>query len=463
MSSVQEHYSTVADDNGEISGISIAEGSTQLRDLNDAIRQLMADVREESDELRARLSAIEAAIDPQGEEEEDTAQQAAATAQEAATLAGGLQDQVTDAAAAAQTANEAATEASTASAAALTALADYEDRIAAMEEAVAQFDTGLVQTVNDQVVEGVKTFSEALRADLMGNAETATLAERDAEGNVIAETYATKMLATTDEAGLMSAADKEKLDMLAAKDEEGQVVDLMQVVMDVTSQLVFGHKQNSSLPAAFGMVDENGNEVLFHAWGSMPSSEWVEVGEFTVTAGMEYVESFADMVAGASAWEDVSSMPKSMTFSAMPSFEPLPNEETPTIEYEPDGFIADGSVMRLRIEFVEADAETGESTYRASVIWEPSVDSVFVDGDQTTDIVLGLEKGNTSTIEKKLDVQPIIDMINALAVRTTALETAVTAILNSQIDDTVNGSEPSGGEGGSEEPTEPEGGKGGGE
>ena len=51
----------------------------------------------------------------------------------------------------------------------------------------------------------------------------ATKAEQDADGNVISETYATKEVATTEAAGLMSAADKSKLDGIAAGAEANVV------------------------------------------------------------------------------------------------------------------------------------------------------------------------------------------------------------------------------------------------
>lgn len=51
---------------------------------------------------------------------------------------------------------------------------------------------------------------------LNGNADTATKASQDGNGNNIVNTYATKDIATTSKAGLMSAEDKQKLDSLTA-------------------------------------------------------------------------------------------------------------------------------------------------------------------------------------------------------------------------------------------------------
>lgn len=426
MSSVQEHYSTVADDNGEISGISIAEGSTQLRDLNDAIRQLMADVREESDELRARLSAIEASIDPQGEEEEGTAQQAAATAQEAATLAGGLQDQVTDAAAAAQTANEAATEASTASAAALTALADYEDRIVSMEDAVAQFDVGLVQTSTDQVIEGVKTFSEAIRADITGSANTAAMAEMDAEGNVITDTYATKELATTDAPGLMSPVDKNKLEVVSTLYDEIGGVSAMECIVDLSGEVQFGNVKLSPFPIAIGAADQNGRQLMFHILPHVVRNTPTPCGSFIFDAECEYVLFKAEMSALAGEMENVEDMEEaSMNFPELPVNMPLPDEDAfETLVVPSEGTAEDESVVRLHFYFRETDETAGTTTYDVSAEWLPSDASTFLDGDETSEIVVAMGKVDATTKNVSIDIQPVVDLISDVADRASTLETS---------------------------------------
>ena len=73
-------------------------------------------------------------------------------------------------------------------------------------------DADVVHNTGDETVAGVKTFSSPIVGDLDGAAEMAT---KDADGNVISSTYATTAVATDQVSGLMSAADKEKLDGIA--------------------------------------------------------------------------------------------------------------------------------------------------------------------------------------------------------------------------------------------------------
>lgn len=73
-------------------------------------------------------------------------------------------------------------------------------------------DADVVHNTGDEIIAGTKTFSSLIAGDLDGTADMAT---KDADGNVIASTYATKALATDQVSGLMSAADKEKLDGIA--------------------------------------------------------------------------------------------------------------------------------------------------------------------------------------------------------------------------------------------------------
>ena len=61
---------------------------------------------------------------------------------------------------------------------------------------------------------GVIKLPSTIKANLTGNASTATQATQDGNGNVITSTYATKDVATTTTAGLMSASDKTKLDVM---------------------------------------------------------------------------------------------------------------------------------------------------------------------------------------------------------------------------------------------------------
>ena len=70
-------------------------------------------------------------------------------------------------------------------------------------------DADVVHLAGDESISGTKTFSSPIVGDLDG---TADMALKDGDGNVITATYATQDLATDQVSGLMSAADKEKLD-----------------------------------------------------------------------------------------------------------------------------------------------------------------------------------------------------------------------------------------------------------
>jgi len=56
MSTVHNSYSTTPSDNVSLAGASLREGETQFRDLNNMLRQIMADVKDESDEIRGLVS-----------------------------------------------------------------------------------------------------------------------------------------------------------------------------------------------------------------------------------------------------------------------------------------------------------------------------------------------------------------------------------------------------------------------
>lgn len=79
----------------------------------------------------------------------------------------------------------------------------------AMDTSQYALDADVVHNTGAETVAGVKTFSDGIVGDLAG---TASMATADASGNVIDETYATKDVATDSVSGLMSAADKSKLD-----------------------------------------------------------------------------------------------------------------------------------------------------------------------------------------------------------------------------------------------------------
>ena len=70
-------------------------------------------------------------------------------------------------------------------------------------------DADVVHLAGDETIAGTKTFSSPIVGDLDGTADKAL---KDGDGNVITLTYATQDLATDQVSGLMSAADKEKLD-----------------------------------------------------------------------------------------------------------------------------------------------------------------------------------------------------------------------------------------------------------
>lgn len=73
-------------------------------------------------------------------------------------------------------------------------------------------DADVVHNTGAETIGGTKTFSDPIVGDLDGTAEQAL---KDGAGNVIASTYATTAVATDQLSGLMSAADKEKLDGIA--------------------------------------------------------------------------------------------------------------------------------------------------------------------------------------------------------------------------------------------------------
>ena len=62
MSNVQTNYSTTPSANTSLGGLSMAEGTTQIRALNDAIRKLMADIREDSNEIRSMITGADTSI-----------------------------------------------------------------------------------------------------------------------------------------------------------------------------------------------------------------------------------------------------------------------------------------------------------------------------------------------------------------------------------------------------------------
>lgn len=56
MSNVQQKYSTTASNNTKLGKLDLRENQTRFRDINDLFRQLMADIRQESNEARSLIS-----------------------------------------------------------------------------------------------------------------------------------------------------------------------------------------------------------------------------------------------------------------------------------------------------------------------------------------------------------------------------------------------------------------------
>ena len=56
MSNVSTKYSTTANSNVKLGSLSLKENETRFRDINDLFRLLMADARQESNEVRSLIS-----------------------------------------------------------------------------------------------------------------------------------------------------------------------------------------------------------------------------------------------------------------------------------------------------------------------------------------------------------------------------------------------------------------------
>ena len=75
-------------------------------------------------------------------------------------------------------------------------------------------DSSVVHTTGDETIEGTKTFTSTIVGDITGNAGTATKATQDASGNVITDTYATKLYVDNEISGIVNSA-PETLDTLS--------------------------------------------------------------------------------------------------------------------------------------------------------------------------------------------------------------------------------------------------------
>ena len=139
MSNVSTKYSTAAGQNTKLGNLSLAENQTRYKDLNDLFRQIMADARSESNEVRSLIAS---------------AKSAAATAQSAATAArgeaneansriSGILTSVTTAVSTAEAAENAAEAAATSASSAATAATQAVSGISALQTTVSglQSDT----------------------------------------------------------------------------------------------------------------------------------------------------------------------------------------------------------------------------------------------------------------------------------------------------------------------------------
>lgn len=114
MSNVSEDYKTTPSQNTAIGGLSIAENHTLLRSINDALRQIMADAKAESNEVRGLISGVTSDVSGISNNLSDAADSAAQA--EAAVIGleeqlSGLEDSLTLAQAAAQAAADSADQA----------------------------------------------------------------------------------------------------------------------------------------------------------------------------------------------------------------------------------------------------------------------------------------------------------------------------------------------------------------
>lgn len=156
MSNVSTKYSTVPIQNTKLGSLSLEEGKTRYRDLNDLFRQLMADARVESNEVRSLVSAATASA-ANAKASALTAQSAAERASESASL---LQGQIGEAI---NTAEDAENAAETALARADQALSDAvsAQSAAAAAQSSASTNAAAIETLNSMV----NALSNAQQAD----------------------------------------------------------------------------------------------------------------------------------------------------------------------------------------------------------------------------------------------------------------------------------------------------------
>lgn len=129
MSNVQNNYKTEPSQNTALGAFSLAEGATSYDDIDDIIRQLMADIREDSDDLRTQITALNARLTATIA----SAESAATDAQQALDRNGVLSEQMASVQETAECAEDAATAAQTAATSAETTVSGITGRLAAIE------------------------------------------------------------------------------------------------------------------------------------------------------------------------------------------------------------------------------------------------------------------------------------------------------------------------------------------
>ena len=139
MSNVQTSYSTTPSANTTLGGLSMAEGTTQIRALNDAIRKLMADIREDSDEIREMVTGSGSSIASLTTEVND----ALNSVNQIVATFGSFQDTLNSALDAASAAQTSAEQAADAAGASEQAVDEFSERVGVVETLAADNQDGI--------------------------------------------------------------------------------------------------------------------------------------------------------------------------------------------------------------------------------------------------------------------------------------------------------------------------------
>ena len=110
--------------------------------------------------------------------------------------------------------------------------------------------------------------------DLSGNASSATKATQDGNGNVITSTYATKSVATTSTNGLMSSADKKKIDAVASYYQLGNMSG--KTIADLQTALDTWLDSYCNIPNATANFSADKDWVT--AWNSSDTTKTISAG-----------------------------------------------------------------------------------------------------------------------------------------------------------------------------------------